>query len=127
MTVASGPRAAPARRHEAAHRRDLMWLVALIHRLSGLALAAFLPLHFLVLALAITGEAALDGFLQWTHHPLVKFAEAGLVGLLVVHLLGGLRLLAVEFLPWRSNQKALAIVALAVSVIAGVWFLLRAL
>lgn len=127
MTAASGPRTAPARRHEAAHRRDFMWLVALVHRLSGLALAAFLPLHFLVLALAISGEAALDGFLQWTHHPLVKFAEAGLVGLLVVHLLGGIRLLTVEFLPWRNSQKTLAVVALAVSVVAGVWFLLRAL
>ena len=35
-----------------------MWLAALVPRLSGLALAAFLPLHFLVLALAISGETA---------------------------------------------------------------------
>ena len=35
-----------------------------MHRLSGLALAIFLPLHFLALGLAIDGEARLDGFLQ---------------------------------------------------------------
>ena len=40
--------------------------------------------------------------------PLVKFAEFGLVFLLAVHLFGGLRLLALEFLPWRDWQKTLA-------------------
>ena len=35
----------------------------LVHRLSGLGLALFLPLHFLVLGTAIEGAAALDGVL----------------------------------------------------------------
>jgi fumarate reductase subunit D len=126
MTVASGT-GARARRRDAAHRRDLAWIAALVHRLSGLALAIFLPMHFLVLALAINGAAALDGFLQWTHQPVVKLAESALVALLVVHLLGGLRLLMIEFLPWRGGQKALTIASLALSVVAGVWFLVQAL
>ena len=54
-------------------------------------------------------------------------AEAGLVALLVAHLLGGLRLLAIEFLPWRGSQKAATIASLALSVVAGVWFLVQAL
>ena len=37
----------------------------MVHRISGLALACFLPLHFLTLGLAIEGEARLDGFLRW--------------------------------------------------------------
>lgn len=127
MRTASGSRRRTLGRHDTAHRRDLAWLVALVHRLSGLALAVFLPLHFLVLALALSGEAALDGFLQWTHQPLVKLSEAGLVALLVAHLLGGLRLLAIEFLPWRGNQKTAAIAGLAIAVVAGVYFLIQAL
>ena len=130
MTIASRsniPLNSPGRRRDAAHRRDLSWLASLVHRLSGLALAIFLPMHFMVLALALNGPQALDGFLQWTHQPVVKLAEAGLVALLVVHLLGGLRLLAIEFLPWRGSQKAATIASLALSVLAGVWFLVQAL
>jgi len=126
MTVASSRPRTP-RRHDAAHRRDLGWIAALVHRISGLGLAIFLPLHFLVLALALNGAAALDGFLQLTHQPVVKLAEAGLVAMLVVHLLGGVRLLLIEFLPWRGGQKALTLGSLGLSVVAGVWFLVQAL
>ncbi|MDX2203048.1 MAG: succinate dehydrogenase, cytochrome b556 subunit [Hyphomicrobiaceae bacterium] len=125
MTLAAPSRSGHDRRRDAGHRRNLLWIAAIVHRLSGLALAIFLPLHFLVLGLAIEGEARLDGFLRWTEQPLVKLAEAGLVAALVVHLLGGLRLLVVEALPWRSGQKAAALAAMAVA--AAVVLLLRAL
>jgi fumarate reductase subunit D len=97
----------------------------MVHRISGLALAIFLPLHFLVLGLAIHGGARLDNFLRWTDQPLVKFAEGGLVFLLTVHLLGGLRVLVIENLDWRDGQKQLATVAAAVSAIVGFIFLVR--
>ena len=42
--------------------------VAMVHRLSGIALALFLPLHFWALGNAMQ----LDGFLAWTEQPLVK-------------------------------------------------------
>ena len=83
----------------------------MVHRLSGLALACFLPLHFLALGLAIDGEARLDGFLKWTANPLVKLAETVLVFLLAVHMLGGIRVLVIENLPWREGQKRLALLA----------------
>jgi fumarate reductase subunit D len=38
------------------------FLAATIHRLSGIALAIFLPIHFLALASALNGAAALDSF-----------------------------------------------------------------
>jgi fumarate reductase subunit D len=106
-----------------AYRRDILWLAALIHRISGVLLACFLPLHFLALGLAIQGEARLDGFLKWTDNPAVKFAEAGLLFLLAVHLLGGLRLLAMENLPWRDNQKRTALIAAGVAVLCAIGFL----
>jgi fumarate reductase subunit D len=76
------------------------------HRLSGVALALFLPLHFLMLGLALDGAAALDAGLVYTDMPLVKAAEWGLVVLLSAHLLFGLRVLALELLPWRSGNDA---------------------
>jgi fumarate reductase subunit D len=106
-----------------AHRTNVLWLAFLVHRLSGLALAIFLPFHFLVLGLAIRGEASLDGFLRWTDQPLVKLSEAALVGLLAVHMLGGLRLLTVENLGWFSGQRRLAIIAVIVALVAAFAFL----
>ena len=97
-----------------------------VHRVSGLALAVFLPVHLYVLSLALEGAAALDDFLRWTDMPLVKLAETVLVLLLAAHMAGGLRLLAVEFLPWRDWQKTLIVVAGAVAVAAGLLFLLGA-
>lgn len=98
----------------------------MVHRISGLALACFLPLHFLALGLALDGEVRLDGFLKWTENPLVKLAEAGLMFLLVAHMLGGTRVLIIENMPWRNGQKQLALAAAAVACAAAAAFLLGA-
>ncbi|MFM9939417.1 MAG: succinate dehydrogenase, cytochrome b556 subunit [Hyphomicrobiaceae bacterium] len=107
------------------YRRDRLWLAAMIHRVSGVLLACFLPLHFLALGLAIKGEAALDGFLSWTKSPLVKLAETGLVALLAVHLLGGIRVLVIENMPWRDGQKRMATAVLMAAVVLAAFFLVR--
>lgn len=105
-------------------RNHPAWWAFLVHRVSGLALALFLPLHFWALGQALGGAAQFDMFLAWTEQPLVKFAEWGLVLLLAAHLAGGLRILALEFLPWRDWQKALAAIAAAVSLAVGLAFAL---
>lgn len=103
-----------------------LWYAFLLHRISGLALALFLPAHFWVLSLALTGEDAMDDALRWTEMPMVKLAEFGLVFLLSVHFFGGLRLLALEFLPWSPRQKTLAAGAVGLSVLVSGTFLLQA-
>jgi|GEM_PF-2705 len=102
--------------------------LALVHRLSGIALAFFLPLHFWALGQALqgepAGEAALESFLRWTDQPLVKFSEWAIVLLLAIHLCGGIRILMIEFLPWRNRQKTLAAVAAATALAIGLMFAL---
>lgn len=105
-------------------RNHPAWWAFLVHRISGIALALFLPAHFLVLASAIRGETALDGFLRWSEQPLVKAGEWILVMLLAAHLAGGLRVLALEFLPWRDWQKTLAALAAAFALFVGLAFAL---
>lgn len=113
-----------SRPHTTGYRGDRLWLAAMVHRVSGVLLAAFLPLHFLALGLAIESEAQLDGFLQWTQAPLVKMAETGLVLLLAIHLLGGIRVLVIENMPWRDGQKRMAtLAAMAAAGIAGVFLI----
>jgi len=114
-----------ARVRNTRYRREPLWRAAMIHRLSGLALALFLPLHFLALALALDGEARLDGALRWTDLAVFKLAETILVGLLAVHLLGGVRLLIVENLTWRPRQKEMAFAAIAAAVVIAAAFLAR--
>jgi fumarate reductase subunit D len=77
----------------------------LVHRVSGLLLAAFLPLHFLVLAQALRGEGALETWIRWSQTRLVEASEIGLVFLLAAHLTGGLRLLLIEFAGWRRGPQ----------------------
>jgi fumarate reductase subunit D len=110
----------------APHRNHPTYWAFVLHRISGLALALFLPAHLYVLSMSIEGAAKLDGFLQWAEQPLVKAGEVGLVVLLAAHLAGGLRILAVEFLPWRDWQKTLVAVVAAFALGVGVLFLLRA-
>ena len=109
------------------HQRQPLWLAHMAHRLSGVGLALFLPVHFAVLGLALDDAARLDAALAWSEHPLVKAAETGLVFLLAVHLFGGLRLLALEFLPWSPQQKTYAALATAVSFFVACGFSLNAI
>jgi len=92
------------RRNDFRARGHPAYWAFLVHRLSGLALALFLPVHFWALGLALRGTGPLDGFLRFSDQPLVKFAEWGLVVLLSLHLAGGLRLLLIEFGSWRGPR-----------------------
>jgi len=108
-------------------RAHHLWLAYILHRVSGLALSLFLPLHFWVLALALTDPARLDGFLTLTENGVVKLAEFGLVFLLAVHMFGGLRVMAMEWLPWSAPQKTLAAAAAALSFLIATLFFLQAI
>jgi fumarate reductase subunit D len=108
----------------ASHRQP-GFVAALLHRLSGIALAIFLPVHFLALATVLEGADALDGFLAVTSNPVVKIAEFALVTALVIHMTLGLRVLAIEFLPLRERTIAAVSLCLGASLAVGLVFLLN--
>jgi len=91
-----------------------------VHRVSGLVLALFLPLHFWALSQALE-PAAFDRFLDWTRQPLVHVTELAIVVALAAHLAGGIRLLLVEFVGWRGElQKSALALAAAFTIAVGV-------
>ncbi len=96
------------------------------HRVSGVALALFLPVHFLVLGLALEDAAGLDGFLRWSQRTPVKIAEWGLIVLFTAHLTAGLRLLMIELLPWRSPRHGLIALGAGAALLGGALYLLNA-
>lgn len=101
-------------------RQHASYWMAIVHRLSGIALAVFLPFHFWTLGNALQ----LDAFLAWSRQPLVIFGEWLIVLALAAHLGAGLRVLALELLPWRDWQKGLAAAAAAVTFTVGLAFAL---
>ncbi len=107
----------------ASHRQPGFW-AALVHRLSGIALAIFLPLHFLALATALAGAAALDSFLALTRAPFVQASECALVVALATHMTLGLRLLAIELLDIRERTVAVLTGCAAAVFAVGAAFLL---
>ena len=113
----------------APHRHHPGWWAFLGHRLSGLALAAFLPFHFLALATALDA-ARFDALMVWTEHPLARAAEWGLVAALTLHLTFGLRLLAVELGPWTDRDPGRGrwiLPSVVLSALAGTAFLIGSL
>ncbi len=113
-------------------RNHAAYWAFLTHRISGVALTLFLPLHFWALGSALQGEAKLESFLRWSDQPLVKLAETILVLLLAAHMAGGVRLLMLEFMAFPANatevnawHKTLLAGAAGVSVAVGLLFLLN--
>lgn len=112
------------RRNDQRARSHPAYWAFLMHRLSGLALAMFLPIHFWALGHALHGAAALDDFLRATDRPLFKFAEWGLVVLLALHMSGGVRLLLIEFGRASNLRKDWIAASLGVAAAAGLAFAL---
>ena len=108
------------------HRGHALWFAFCLHRISGIILALFLPVHFYMLSLALTDPGQLDSLLAFTDLLLVKWAEFGLVFLLAVHMFGGMRLMALEFLPWSPRQKTYAAMAVALAFFVSTSFFLQA-
>jgi fumarate reductase subunit D len=107
----------------APHRRP-GYAAALIHRISGIALALFLPMHFIALGTALQGADRLESFLGLTHNGFVRTAEWGLVCALAVHMALGLRVLAIEWFRYRERTALVISGCLATSFAVGLLFLL---
>ena len=70
-------------------------------------------------------RSPLDTFLSATRHPVVKVAEWGLVVALAMHMALGLRVLAIEFLPWRDRTVATVTTCIGASFVVGLLLLLN--
>jgi fumarate reductase subunit D len=100
------------------------FLAAMLHRLSGVALAIFLPLHFVALGTALGGADSFQSFLGVTHNGFVRVAEWGLVTALGLHMALGIRVLAIELLAVRERSAIVVSTCVACSLTVGLLFLL---
>lgn len=90
----------------------------ILHRLTGLGIAAFLLAHVADTSLAAFGPDVYDHFTQIYHNVIVRFLEVVLVATVVYHSINGLRVTLIDFSDWGTlRQKELFLAVLLVSVI----------
>lgn len=87
-----------------AARKPAFWAKQ-AHRVSGVLLALFLPVHFWALSHALQGPQALSRLMRMADNPFYKATEWILVLLLTLHLTGGLRIMWMEKLDIPSSIK----------------------
>ncbi|MCJ2036322.1 succinate dehydrogenase [Methylobacterium sp. J-068] len=121
--MSAGTQSAPLPRRGAARPRA-GFAAALLHRLSGIALALFLPMHFIALGTALQGADRLESFLGLTHNGFVRAAEWGLVSALALHMVLGLRVLAIEWFATRERTALIVSACVAAGLAVGLLFLL---
>ena len=87
-----------------------------LHRLSGLGLMAYLPLHIYVTGTLTGGPESFNRTMAFVDTPLFHFLEWGLFGVILYHAFNGLRLILADFGVWDdlAGQKRMFWVAVAV-------------
>jgi len=79
----------------------------LLHRLSGLALAAYLPVHIWVNHHIAKSPEQYDRVMSVLALPVFKALEIGLWGVILYHTLNGMRILLIDLGPGVRYQKHL--------------------
>lgn len=79
----------------------------ILHRLSGLALMFYLGLHIWVISNLNGGPAAFDKVMGLLNSPVFKVLEIGLWGVILYHILNGIRLLLIDFAGGAKYHKQL--------------------
>lgn len=82
-----------------------MWAFVL-HRVSGLVIALYLVVHIAVISTAaVSGNLAFNNLMDTMHLPWVVALELGLIGVVLYHLLNGVRLLLFDIGIGVRQQK----------------------
>lgn len=89
----------------------------LLHRITGLALAAYLVVHIASIHTAAHGPQALDAELAGFRTPLFAVAEWLLIAAVAFHAFNGLRIIAVDAFDLTGRQKLLFWLVIALCVV----------
>ena len=68
-----------------------------LHRVTGVAIFAFLFAHIMDTSLVLVSPRLYDGVLEVYHHPLIKLMELGLIVAVIYHAVNGIRITLVDF------------------------------
>ncbi len=107
-----------------------MW-AHVLHRLSGLALSAYLLAHLVVTKQLVKDPQSFHHAMGILENPIFRFLEIGLLGVIIYHALNGLRVIVFDFFDVPSKaQKPLwyGVVAIFLAIfLVGGWLMLQAI
>jgi succinate dehydrogenase / fumarate reductase, cytochrome b subunit len=114
-------------KHLALHliKLPLPGLISILHRISGLALFAALPLLLLMLQYSLRSIETFTQLMDVLDHPVAKLALLGLLGAFLYHFCAGLRFLAIDLhyvhnlKQARDSSKIVLLVSLITTVLLG--------
>jgi succinate dehydrogenase / fumarate reductase, cytochrome b subunit len=80
-----------------------------LHRLTGLCLAGYIFLHLIVVGSDfIFGKGVFNQLMGTFEIPIIKALEICLIGVIIFHLINGLRIIVIDFFIGAKNQKTLS-------------------
>ena len=93
-----------------------MWAFWL-HRLSGLAIAFYLLMHILVISTVVGGTGNFNEAMKFLKAPLFVLLEMGLVAIILVHGLNGLRIVLLDLGYGVKKQKQIFVGFMVIAII----------
>ncbi|MGH9591401.1 MAG: succinate dehydrogenase, cytochrome b556 subunit [Terracidiphilus sp.] len=78
-----------------------------LQRVTGVLLLGYLLIHVHTVHMIGDGPAAFDRALKMFENPLFRLLEIGLLGVVILHALNGIRIIAIDFGVATRRQKRL--------------------
>lgn len=93
-----------------------MWAFWL-HRLTGLAIAGYLLLHILVISTVVGGTDSFNQAMKFLKAPIFVLLEMGLLAVILIHGLNGIRIVLFDLGYGVKNQKQIFIALMLLAII----------
>lgn len=85
-----------------------------LHRITGLALAGYIFAHIIVLSAVLSGPESFTQRLALVQTGVFHYLEIGLIAVIFIHMLNGLRITVADFAGLTRLHKALLWLSIAV-------------
>jgi succinate dehydrogenase / fumarate reductase cytochrome b subunit len=105
---------------KAPYRWHFGFIAWVLHRLTGLALAAYIILHLYVLQNLARGPEHFNSMMAAFDSPLIRLMEIGLLGVVVYHSINGLRIVFMDYGPMAEKESYVKYLAATFIIIAAI-------
>jgi succinate dehydrogenase / fumarate reductase cytochrome b subunit len=107
----------PLTKHTVYPGRGLGMWAFWLHRLTGLGIAGYLLMHILVISTVVGGASNFNEAMKFLKAPIFVLLEMGLLAIILIHGLNGLRIVLFDLGYGVKKQKAIFIALMLIALI----------
>jgi succinate dehydrogenase / fumarate reductase cytochrome b subunit len=107
----------PLTKHTVYPGRGLGMWAFWLHRLTGLGIAGYLLMHILVISTVVGGAGSFNEAMKFLKAPIFVLLEMGLLAIILIHGLNGLRIVLFDLGYGVKKQKAIFIALMLIALI----------